>query len=107
MNWHSYALNEQAVTVGATNACYNDYLFDPPPSMSMDEPTTGEIDLDSYFTASATHAEAPKGVSVEQLCKVWRIDLETAKHTLDVTTQRCKRTDDPTLSRNYLTMIGC
>lgn len=104
----AYALSERAViskfavSVGATNAYQGDYLFDSP-SVSMDGPTTGEIDLDEYFTASATHAEAPKGVSVEQLSKVWRIDLETAKRTLDVTTQRCKRSENPTLSRNYST----
>ena len=36
----------------------------------MDDPTKGEIDLDTYFTASAA------GVSVEQLSKVWWIDLD-------------------------------
>ena len=42
----------------------------------MDDPTKGEIDLDTYFTASAAGAEAPNGVSVEQLSKVWWIDLD-------------------------------
>ena len=65
-----------------------------------DDPTVGELDLDLFF-ASATHAEDPKGISADHLSKICKIDLESAKITLDVTTQKCKRSNDPTLSRNY------
>ena len=42
-------------------------------------------------------------ISSDQLSKVWKIGLDSAKRTLGVTTQRCKRSDDLTLSRNYST----
>ena len=87
--------------IGYVNAHSAKYLFDLSPK-SSDEPTRGELDLYSLF-ASANHAEAPKGISADQLSKVWKIDLDSAKRNLDVTTQRCKRSDDLTLSRNYST----
>ena len=52
---------------------------------------------------SATHAMPPKGVTAQDLSKVWRIDLATAKRTLQVTTQLQRRKDDPSLTRNYKT----
>ena len=83
------------------NAQSAKYLFDLSPYPS-DEPTIGELYLDSLF-ASATHAEYPKGISADQLSKVWKIDLESAKRTMNVTTQRCKSSDDPILWINYST----
>ena len=77
------------------------YLFNLSPE-SSGELTRGELDLDSFF-ASATHAEAPKGISADKLSKVWKIYLDSTKRTLDVTTQRRKRSNDPTLSRSYST----
>ena len=92
-----------AMSIGSTNICFEDYLFDTM-SENKDEPVClGELYLDSYFTASATHAEAPKNISAEQFSKIWRIDLNQAKKTLDGTTQKCKRADDLSLSRNYST----
>ena len=55
------------------------------------------------FMVSAAHAGKPKGVSAEHLSKIWRIDLESAKNTLKVTTQGCNRTVDPAFTRNYST----
>ena len=60
------------------------YLFDLSIE-SSDNPTRGDLDLDSFF-ASATHAESPKGISADQLSKVWKIDLDSSKRTLGVTT---------------------
>ena len=66
-------------SIGSTNAVDCDYLFDIAESLDTNEPVCiGEIDLDPFFVSSA-HADRPKGVSAEQLSKVWRIDLETAK----------------------------
>ena len=62
--------------------------------------TKGEIDLDKIMI-SATHADKEKGIDAEHLSKVWRIDLKLAERTLDITSQHSKRTDNPTLSRNY------
>ena len=50
---------------------------------------------------SAASAKRIRGVSPEHLSRVWRIDHETAKKTLDVTMQHVIRQDDPKLSRNY------
>ena len=61
---------------------------------------TGQLDLDEIM-ASATHARKINFISDEHLSKVLRIDVETAKRTLDVTSQLNMRTDDPKLSRNY------
>ena len=64
-------------------------------------------DLDSYlhdFMASAAHASPSKGgVTAEHLYKVWRIELETAEKTLEITSQVGRRTVDPKLSRNFQT----
>ena len=52
---------------------------------------------------SAAHQEKPKGIRPERLAKVFCIDEETAKRTIQVTTQRVKRIQDPTLDRNFST----
>ena len=44
------------------------------------------IDSDMFF-ASAAHARPRKVVDVNHLSKIWRIDVETAKRTLDTTSQ--------------------
>ena len=49
--------------IGSMNAHSTKYLFDLSPE-SSDEPTRGEVELESFF-ASATHAEAPKGISAD------------------------------------------
>jgi hypothetical protein len=53
------------------------------------------------YVIGATHAAPPKGIGPKELAKVFRIDLPTAKRTLNQTTQRCKRVKDPTLNRRY------
>ena len=90
-----------ASAIGSMNAHSAKYLFDLSPDPSG-KPKIGELYLDSFF-ASATHAEAHKGIPADQISKVRKIDLDSAKRNLDVTTQKCKRSDDPTLSRNYST----
>jgi hypothetical protein len=65
-----------------------------------DRVTQGEIDLDKIMT-SAAHAGKTRGVDPTHLSKMWRIDLKTAKQTLEVVSQSSKRVDDPKLSRNY------
>jgi hypothetical protein len=64
------------------------------------EATQGHIDLDEVMLG-ATHAGKKKGIDAADLSKMWRIDLETAERTLDVTSQNSKRVDDPTLSWSY------
>jgi hypothetical protein len=64
--------------------------------------TKGEVvDLDEIMV-SAAHAGKPKGIDAEHLSKIWRIDLKTAKRTLNITSQNSKRTDNPTYSITQL-----
>ena len=49
----------------------------------------------------AVHADKGRGVSPDDLAKVFRIDRQTAKSTLKVTTQRLKRSKHPTLNRRF------
>jgi hypothetical protein len=61
----------------------------------------GDIDLDE-FMVSAAHAKRTQGIDAAHLSKAWRISLDAAERTLDITTQRTSvRTNDPKLSRNY------
>ena len=60
----------------------------------------GEIDLDDIMV-SASHASRAKGVDAQHLAKTWRIDVEAARRTLDITSQASTRKDNPTLSHNY------
>ena len=104
-------------SIGSTNAMEGAYLIDDEStddSMSGSEieedveilnglyesVTRGEIDLDEIMV-SAAHAGKSKGVDPSHLSKIWKIDLKTAERTLEVVSQKGKRTDDPTLSRNY------
>jgi hypothetical protein len=66
----------------------------------FEQVTRGDIDLDELMV-SAAHAGKSKGVDAAHLSKIWRIDHKAAERTLDITSQNSKRTDDPTLSRNY------
>ena len=60
------------------------------------------LEADAYM-ASAAHNSPRKYISADQLSKVWKIDRDLAKRTLDVTSQNCKRKVNPALSRNYPT----
>jgi hypothetical protein len=119
-------LGNYQATIGSTNATGKDYLIDddrtigtePSTDVSDDEhsddenedrfldeiydrSTKGKIDfLDTHFV-SAAHAERHGGVHAGHLSKIWKIDVETAGRTIDVTSQASQRTDDPKLSRNY------
>lgn len=55
------------------------------------------------FKSAATHAEIPKGVSKEDLARVWRISEEEARRTLEVTTQLNRQSADGSLSRRVST----
>ena len=51
----------------------------------------------------AVHAERPKCVKPVDLAKVWRIDVETARRTLEITTQLKQQETDGNLSHNFST----
>jgi hypothetical protein len=74
-------------SAGATNGWNSAVLFPDDGSMLDDD-----VDLDTFMACSTT-AISTKGVSPEHLSKVWRVDLKTAKRTIDVTTQLCVRSE--------------
>jgi len=53
--------------------------------------------------ASSAIAGKATGVTPEYLIKIWRIDFDTAKRTLDVTTQKRSHTVTGNLSKHYST----
>ena len=53
--------------------------------------------------ASTAQAGKPRGVDPKHLSKIWRINHEDAKNTIDVTTQASIQKDNPILSGNYST----
>lgn len=61
----------------------------------------GGVDLDDFMVSATFAKERSTGVDAEHLAKVWRIDLDSAKRTLGITSQRSTRTENPELSRNY------
>ena len=68
----------------------------------FEESNEGTLDLDDIMV-SAVHAGRHQGVNAKHLAKIWRIDEHTAKRTLDATSQRSVRTENPKLSRNFST----
>ena len=63
--------------------------------------TIGELDFDQFMVSGT--AGKPSGVTPEHLSKIWKIDIDTATRTIAKTTQLCKRSTTPNLSRNYST----
>ena len=57
-------------------------------------------DLDKEVGATATRAS---GVTPERLSKIWSIDIETAKRTIDLTSQHVKHEGSSHLKRRYST----
>ena len=52
---------------------------------------------DKMFESSTIHAGKPKGITAENLSKVWRVLNEVSQQTLDVTTQLNNQDADSTL----------
>jgi hypothetical protein len=89
-------------TIGSCNANYEDILF-PEVEEDLSCIEIGSLDFDDSFEAAATFAGRAKGVGPSHLAKVWRIDLDTAKRTIDATTQLRPQAPIDSLSRNYPT----
>ena len=64
--------------------------------------TKGNIYLDATIV-SAAHTSRPKGIYASHISKIWIIDLDSAKRTLEVTSQNSRRSNNPNLSSNYET----
>ena len=63
----------------------------------IDDPTTIEMDIE------AVNASTSKYVKPVDLAKVWRIDIETARRTIEMTTQWKQEDADGYLSRKFST----
>ena len=55
----------------------------------------------SVLEIFSTTADKPRGVTSQQLSKVWRISQDDAKRTLEVTTQLGRSSVDPSLARRF------
>ena len=56
---------------------------------------------DGIFELSATQADTARGVTAEHLSRVWRVPLDDAKKTLEVTSQLSHQSTDASLSRRF------
>jgi hypothetical protein len=78
---HHFDVAHFGIDIGATHAHYDKYLFP-------------EVSNWYFLTEQSSHSVASinfvarQGVKPEELAKVWRIPLEAACQTLDVTSQR-------------------
>ena len=87
----------------ATEPSTDDYLSAEIIDMLYDlyvEATKGDIYLDDIMV-SASHASRPKGIDASHLSKIWRINLDSTKRTLEVTSQHSTRSNNPNLSCKY------
>ena len=87
----------------ATQPSTNDYFMVESTDMLDDlyaKATKGNICLDDIMVIAA-HAVRPKGIDTYHLSKIWRIHLDSAKRTLEVTSHHSTRSDNHTLCRNY------
>ena len=82
-------------------------MFKPDDACGLFEESIADLQVAaisaSKASAGATHAAPPKGVSAETISKVFRVDHETAKKTLDANTQLNRLDSTSSLSRNFST----
>jgi hypothetical protein len=116
-----YELSQFQIAIGSTNASKDKYIIPDDDTtsdnVSSDESFINEdVLLDTIFkksnegtfnaddiVVSAVHAGRHQGVKAKDLAKLWRIDEHTAKKTLDITSRKEVRTDNPKPSRNFST----
>ena len=100
------AASHLKMSVGATSALPpddDDNLWcDEPCFITIDMNDLDGMEDDIEAQISATGGKA-KGVSPEHLSKIWSIDLETAKRTIEITEQRLKHEPSDYLKRRYST----
>jgi hypothetical protein len=93
------AISDFKISIGITTTVPStfDPLFCPELDLIIDEISS------TRATIKATMAGRPNGVTAKHLSKVWKIDVGTAKQTIEVTTQFRQHEADASLSRNYST----
>ena len=105
------AISKFKMSIGSTTALPPE----EPDNLWCDEPLTFQVnlndlqsslrDLEEQISGSnvAAVGARSRGVSPEHLSKVWGIDVETARRTIDVTSQHCKHDHPDHLRRQYST----
>jgi hypothetical protein len=103
-------ISDFKMSIGSTNAIppiNTDDLFEcNPVSFQVNLDELDSIIKDASTTSAdikAAMAGKPNGVTAKHLSKVWKIDIETAKKTIDVTTQLRQHESNASMSRNYST----
>ena len=72
-------------------------LLDPHAKYAYEKLIMNDIDLDD-IKVSAVHGGRHEGTKPSNLAKLWRINAETASKTIDITSQKCVRKENPKLS---------
>ena len=102
------AVSKFKMSVGATSIVEPDQ---PDDLWSSEEPWHVTIDISSLDTmiddleseVLATVGRRAKGVTPERFSKIWLIDIETAKRTIDLMSQHVKHEGSDHLKRRYST----
>jgi hypothetical protein len=88
-----------------TSPSTNGPLFSSEPVSFQVNLDDQDLIIDEISSTSAniqsTMAGCPNGVTAKNLSNVWKIDVETAKRTIEVTTQLRQHEADASLSKNY------
>lgn len=105
---HRAELGRYQASIGATIADNGPYVETVDAGGNDDDQQVLELDQLSddeleEIMASAMNATRTRGIEPQTLAKVWRISVDDAKRTLDITTQGAVRVHDPTLVRNFTT----
>ena len=64
------------------------------------EATKVNIYIDDIMV-STTHVSITESIDTSHLSKIFRIDLDSAKRTIEITSQHSTRSNNPTLSCNF------
>ena len=91
-----------ASNIGALDVFMNDEFLFPEVNNGWHFPTNKAFHNGDYIVG-ALQAYTSRGVKPQHLVKVWRIPMETARQTIDTTSQRYVCTPGSQLSRNYST----
>jgi Reverse transcriptase (RNA-dependent DNA polymerase) len=96
-----------AGSIGSTTITPSVYIVDDDSDESDDNVDTDAewflSDVDQYFVSSIAAEFSGNKSDATHLSKIWRISLQDAQRTLDVTSKHLRREDPNALSRNYPT----
>ena len=97
---YSQAISDHSVATSFAMSCGSMSA-----QVSHDQMNNIFIDDPMEITVYGFTATKSKGIRPIDLTKVWGVDIETSRRTLEVTTQLRQQDADSTLSRNFQQMI--